>query len=142
MKKQFLPWPAGGQNCLKRILAGDDPASQLCPHQYISFCVQATSKTGKDREDAYLYVQAQFGATFLDDLGQLVHTELLCKLIEHSELSSLCRIVDCQLDASHLSKHNSRFSQHRCVPIGYSKLAKSVAQAFLSSADGQHDEEA
>ena len=51
---------------------------------------------------AHLDIQAKAIALFAHNARQIVHAELLCELVEHSELACSCRVVDGQLHTAHL----------------------------------------
>ena len=51
---------------------------------------------------AYLYIQTNFTASFLDNGSNVVHAELLSELVEDTHLSPIGWIVDSKLDAAHL----------------------------------------
>lgn len=55
---------------------------------------------------AHLHIQANFAASFLNNAGNVIHTELLCELVVHSHLPSVCWVVNGQLYAAHLQQYH------------------------------------
>ncbi len=52
----------------------------------------------------YLDIKADLAASLLDNSGNVIHTELLCELIEDAHLSLVGWVVNCQLNAADLQQ--------------------------------------